>query len=371
MAQGSVHTMLVAFASGSDSDTQVNTTGRSHRRRMVVGGTVCMAVALVGVLWRSCGRKDLATPSFMGDSLVSLAAKPPLSDDEMLCGHRASVCVSDLDSYGSVFFTKDCLYGGVGCSALDWTCCRFCGFATIKCPKDAKHMAQADAKTMAQAGCEKVWADIKNVKAAIENSVAAIAKAQADIEKAEAAANENAIKEAQSRLFSHQMDAAKAHQSVTVAETAGTRCIADKVAADAAAVNKVKAAAEKIAADKAGKVLADKMAAYQAAAEQLAAENIAVEKATKVEADQAEAQAAADARLRDAKTAVLAAQTSASLKIVAENVAAKKVAEEKYTADLAAAVKVAAKDKDTANKIAEDKAKLATLEKDVFATNPF
>ena len=371
MAQGSVHTMLVAFASGSDSDTQVNTTGGSHRRRMVVGGTVCMAVALVGVLWRSCGRKDLATPSFMGDSLVSLAAKPPLSDDEMLCGHRASVCVSDLDSYGSVFFTKDCLYGGVGCSALDWTCCRFCGFATIKCPKDAKIMEQADAKTMAQAGCEKVWADIKNVKAAIEKSEAAIAKAQADIEKAEAAANENAIKEAQSRLFSHQMDAEKAHQAIQVANADLTMCSSDKAAAVEAAANKHKAAADKIAADEAGKVLADRMAAYQAAAEKLATAKIAVGKADNVKADKEKTQTAALTSLSVAKDAVVQAQTSASQKIAAEKVSAIKVAEDKIAADKRAAEMVAARDRKTVLQIANDKVEVDTLGKQFFTANPF
>ena len=40
MTQGNVRTMLVAFASGSDSDVQVNATGRSHRRRIVVGRMV-------------------------------------------------------------------------------------------------------------------------------------------------------------------------------------------------------------------------------------------------------------------------------------------------------------------------------------------
>ena len=347
MAQGSVHTMLVAFASGSDSDTQVNTTGRSHRRRMVVGGTVCMAVALVGVLWRSCGRKDLATPAFTSDSLVSLAANPLFSNDERLCGHSASVCVSDLDSYGSVFFTKDCLYGGVGCSALDWTCCRFCGFEPIKCPKDAQVMAKADAK----ATCETVWADIQKAKAAIEEAGAAIAKAQAALEQAEVAADKNAIKGAQSLLFRCEMDAEKAHNARIVTQKAAQKCIDDKAAADKAAADKV--AADKIVSDKiaADKLAADKIAAVEAkkvADDKLAAYNAAVAKdstyktaalrsaATKEQADTIAADIVAQA-----KAAAKRADQDAADKIAAQQVAAKNAADEQIRADELAVNKIA------------------------------
>merc|ERR1712187_381832 len=49
------------------------------------------------------------------------------------CGHSATSCVS----HEPVFFSPECLYGGLGCNALGLTCCRFCGFgvfAEIPCP---------------------------------------------------------------------------------------------------------------------------------------------------------------------------------------------------------------------------------------------
>jgi endo-1,3(4)-beta-glucanase len=49
------------------------------------------------------------------------------------CGHSVTSC----ESHEPIFFSPECLHGGLGCNALGLTCCRFCGFgsyAEIPCP---------------------------------------------------------------------------------------------------------------------------------------------------------------------------------------------------------------------------------------------
>ncbi len=120
--------------------------------------------------------------------------------------------MSPLGSPG-VFFTKDCLFGGLGCSASGKKCCRFCGagdFATIKCPT-----------------------------AAVPDSRRKPAAEKVDLDK--------------------------------IAADAIAAAIADKVAATAAAhkLAAEKGDLDKIAADKIAAAIADKVAAHKAAADQV------------------------------------------------------------------------------------------------------
>jgi len=316
MAQGNDRTMLVA-ASGSDSDVQANTTGRSHRRRMIVGGTVGLGVALAVVLWRSYGRKDLATPAFKGDSLVSLA-----TDAERECGHSASVCVSR-SPLGSpdVFFTEDCLFGGVGCSASGQRCCRFCGagdFWNIKCPTDAEKQRKKEA------------------------ALDPVADKAADAAAREAALDPVADKAA----------AAAAREKIDRDKTVADKIAADKVDEDKMIANNTaddKAATDKAAAEKVGrdKKVADKIAADKVDENNMVANNTADDKA-------AHGKAAAEKATRDKNVAdKIAADKVAEGKMIANNIAADEAAT-KYMVTNHTAVDKAAADKMVADKIAAD-----------------
>jgi hypothetical protein len=287
--------MLVAFASGSDSDVQVNTTGRSHRRRMVVGGAVGLGVALAVILWRSYGREDLATPAFKGGSLVSWAEHPSTEADvKKLCGHSASDCLG----FPGVSFDLDCAYGGLGCDAGGYWCCRYCGFddfAEIKCPASGAKSTVSLDEHQSRLKAAKTKADKKKEAA----DKAAAAKIVADKAAAKAAAAylavaDKADKAAKDKAAAHKAAAKKAADAKIVADQAAAKAIA----ADEAA--KEKAAAHKFASDKAAdaKIVADKAAAKAIAADEAAKEKADKEKAA---ADKAAAdQIVADKKMEEA-----------------------------------------------------------------------
>jgi len=70
-----------------------------------------------------------ATTAAPADTTTTTAVE----DAEAKCGHSTSDCGTS----STIFFTVDCYNGGLGCSALGYKCCRYCGFndfVSITCP---------------------------------------------------------------------------------------------------------------------------------------------------------------------------------------------------------------------------------------------
>jgi len=91
-----------------------------------------------------CGGREGSKPDPTSTTTTTTTPPPPtLEEQEAHCGHSHHVCKGH-----NVFFSYQCLHGGLGCMAIGKRCCRYCGgegaISSVACPGQE---AQAPAST--------------------------------------------------------------------------------------------------------------------------------------------------------------------------------------------------------------------------------